>query len=264
MTRPSSKAAADANAPVKDDTVRLARAEAILGYTFDVPGLLLEALTHRSFAKEAMAKEPSVHVPNNERLEFLGDAVIGLVAADVLRLASPEADEGELTRRRAAYVSRAYMADAAQKHRLGPLIRVGKDVRATGKNAVASVLANVVEGLVGAVYVEAGLEAAARVTHTLLGDVPSADTLLSQDPKSVLQEAVQAVAKAAPSYVMESRSGPSHAPVFEVSVRLFDRELGRGSGANKKSAAQAAARGVLDQIESLSAAELRAWLKVPA
>lgn len=220
---------------------RVERAEALLGRAFRDRALLLRALTHRSYANEAPQLRGDEH---NERLEFLGDAVLGLVAAETLLAHSPSADEGELTRRRAAFVSEPALAKAAFESGLGELVRMGRGQRAGG-GALPSLLADVVEALIGAAYLDGGLDVAREVVSRLLGAPPEQDVQVAADPKTELQERLQARFGRVPSYRVSRAGGPDHAPRFLAEAFFNGDKLGEGEGANKKEATRAAALAAL-------------------
>lgn len=223
------------------DDERVERAERLLGRTFHDRGLLLRALTHRSYANEAQELAAGEH---NERLEFLGDAVLGLVSAEALLTHSPAADEGELTRRRAAFVSEPALAAAARRGELGALVRMGRGQR-EGAGAPPSLLADTVEALIGAAYLDGGLDVAREVVARLLGAPPDEDVDVASDPKTELQELLQRRHARPPVYKVSRAGGPEHAPRFLAEVFFDDERLGVGEGANKKEATRAAALAAL-------------------
>lgn len=245
----------------------LAPLERALGYSFRTPELLLRALTHRSqayeLAMDSGGRVESGERQDNERLEFLGDAVIGLVVAEALYRAHPEWQEGELTRMRAQLVSRRNMAEVAQAAGLGQHLRLGKGEERSGGRRKTALLANAMEAVIAAIYVDAGhaLEPVRRfadqhllgmAAESLARDVVSGAPL--GDHKSALQEFLQAGHTGVPVYLVESESGPDHRKRFHVEVRLkaADGELGEplasGSGTTKKKAEQEAARRALAQL----------------
>jgi ribonuclease-3 len=231
--------------------------ERLCGHRFKDPALLLTAITHRSFTRE----NPEDPAGQNERLEFLGDAVIGLVAAEHLHEALPDADEGHLTRCRAHFVSRANLADVGRRLGLGQYVRLGRG-EMTGREEVAdSILSNAVEALIGAVYLDGGLKSARNTVHRLAGDPPLEVHANGKDAKSALQELFQGASGKRPSYEVESREGPDHAPHFEVAVHLGATLLARGAGSSKKAAEQDAAARALARYEGESPERLRALAK---
>lgn len=222
-----------------------------LGYAFRKHELLLCATTHRSFANEA---PPEDNVDHNERLEFLGDAVLNLVISQMLMDANPGASEGQLSRMRAFLVCERELARTSTRMGLGELIRLGKGEELSGGRSKNSLLADLFEAILGAVFVEGGLPAARRVVERALGNQIQASRESAPwfDPKSRLQEVFQQEGKNPPSYRLVALTGPEHQRKFTVAV--FDgegqhTELGRGEGGSKKEAEQSAAREVLRHIE---------------
>lgn len=220
--------------------------EARLGYRFRDHGLLETALTHTSWVNEAATPGRA----DNERLEFLGDAVLALVTSDLLMAQLPDAPEGDLSRARAALVSEGGLSRAAALLDLGRFVRLGRGEEKTGGRARPSILANALEALVGAVYLDGGLEAArgiaARLFKPELGDVQKHARL---DFKSRLQERAQALWQSPPVYEVVGVSGPDHDKRFEVALTIAGRAWGRASGRSKKEAEQSAAAAALEAIE---------------
>jgi ribonuclease-3 len=203
-----------------------------------------EALTHPSFANES-------RVTDNQRLEFLGDAVLGLCVSEQLSRAHPEADEGELTRMRACLVNAEALAGWAREVRLGPCLAMGRGARGAAEREQTNVLADAVEAVVAAVYHSGGLEAArALVREITRGPLGVPATLAARDPKSALQERVQAEGRAAPRYRVLTSSGPAHEPRFEVEVLVDDQVLARGAGRSKRNAERDAAARALEALLS--------------
>lgn len=220
--------------------------EARLGYRFRDRTLLDTALTHTSWVNEAAAPGR----PDNERLEFLGDAVLALVTSDLLMAQLPDAPEGDLSRARAALVSEGGLSRAAALLDLGRFVWLGRGEEKTGGRARPSILANALEALVGAVYLDGGLEAARRIAARLfqpeLGDLQRHARL---DFKSRLQERAQALWQAPPVYEVVGVSGPDHDKRFEVALTIAGRAWGRATGRSKKEAEQSAAAAALEAIE---------------
>jgi ribonuclease III len=208
-----------------------------LGHDFTDPGLLVEAITHRSWCAE------HVGTPSNERLEFLGDAVLGLVIADHLFQVEGAMPEGELAMARAAVVSTEALAQLASVLELGQFLRLGKGEDATGGRGKRSILADSMEAIIGAVYVDAGLAAVRTlllplVAERLAGAVAGPG---EADHKTRLQEASARQYGQVPRYEV-SGTGPDHDRRFTAVVRIGGAERGQGSGKSKKEAEQAAAR----------------------
>jgi ribonuclease-3 len=216
-----------------------------LGLSFSNPSLLARALTHRSFVNES----PNA-VEDNERLEFLGDAVLDFVVGAWVYQNCPEMAEGELTRTRSALVRNEQLAEFARVLRLGQALRMGRGESGSGGRYRDGVLGAAFEALVGALFLDAGLDAVQLFMAPLLDRVRERILTRAEiyDPKSRFQEWAQSQKLGTPSYVTVSASGPDHAKLFEVEVRINDRTYGSGHGSSKQIAAQAAAQTALDSI----------------
>jgi ribonuclease-3 len=217
---------------------RLAAAEEALGVNFRDRTLLRTALTHPSWAVEHDSRA------EYERLEFLGDSVLGFVVAEHLYRKMPEEPEGVLARLRAEVVSGAALAEAAATAGLDDAVLLGKGAAAEGSRKLASVRADVLEALIGAVYLDRGMRAARGVVERLLLPMalPRALAGATRDPKGLLQEHTMAVAAGElPVYALVSEQGPAHDRRFEVEVLVGGNVIGRGSGPSKKLAEKAAA-----------------------
>lgn len=234
--------------PMKPESKMLEQVESRIGYTFSDKALLLEAMTHRSFARDERLKNDNV-VSQNERLEFLGDSILSMVTALELFRNSKRADEGAMTQLRAIYVCESHLASGARKAGLGSFIRVSPSMRRGNEVELPSLLCDVVEALIGAVYLDAGFEAARAVVLHLLGPVPEKIVAAKKDAKTDLQEWTQAKFGLTPIYKVTEALGPPHSPVFTVEVYVGDRKLATGKGASKKDAAQDAAKVAMQQIK---------------
>jgi len=237
--------------------------EAALGHGFVCPALLERALTHRSLANEQAAESGEVKpVGDNERLEFLGDAVLGLVVAEALFKLHPEWHEGELTRVRAQLVSRQHMGEVAVAIGLGEFLLLSRGEDKSGLRRKSTVLSNSMEAVLAALFLDGGLEPVrAFVRRWVIGDAVEhlAEELRSGaalgNYKSALQEHLQAAHAGTPVYRVKSESGPDHRKRFLVEVRLKPAEgepgkaLARGMGGTKKFAEQDAARRALERLE---------------
>ncbi|MAG34733.1 MAG: ribonuclease III [Dehalococcoidia bacterium] len=226
------------------DIERLASALAVPEVDRD---LLRVALTHRSILNE----DPTITEPN-ERLEFLGDAVIDLAVSDHLYQTHPERAEGQLTTLRAAVVRAAALARVARGLSLGTYLRISKGEDAAGGRSRPSLLAGGLEAIIGAVYLDLGWETAQALVDRLL--VPELDRVLAadtdapgKDPKSLLQELAQAAQGLTPTYQVVSAVGPDHAKEFKVEVRIGHELSVRGAGPSKQRAEQAAAQRALER-----------------
>jgi len=244
-------------------TADINQLESAIGYSFANPDLLVRALTHRSLANERVLegneKEPPA-AADNERLEFLGDAVLGLVVAEAMFLLHPEWREGELTRVRAQLVSRQHMAEVAAHLDLGRHLRLSKGEDRSGLRRKNTVLSNTMEAVIGAVFLDGGLDPVrafvrrhvmAGVVEKLARDLRSGAALGNY--KSALQEHLQAIRAGMPVYRVKSESGPDHRKRFLVEVRLRaegepGKPLARGTGSTKKLAEQDAARRALARL----------------
>ncbi len=214
-----------------------------LGFSLSDEGLLVQALSHRSWCAEAGG------LPSNERLEFLGDAVLGLVVAEHCYRAYPELPEGSLAKVRAAVVNTQVLAQVAGELELGEVVLLGRGEDASGGRHKPSILANCVEAVIGAVYLDRGWDAAAGLVLRLLGTriVESAAGPGAEDFKTRLQELVIRRAGELPRYEVDG-VGPDHARRYTAHVHVAGRPVGRGEGRSKKDAEQAAARAAWDAL----------------
>ena len=219
-----------------------------LGVPVD-PASLERALTHRSFAYE------NANPPTNERLEFLGDSVLGLVVTDTLFRDYPSLPEGQLAKLRAAVVQMKALAEVARELSLGAYIRLGRGEEVTGGRNKSSILADTLEAVIGAVYIDCGLAAASGLVHRLFDPVIERSARLGAglDWKTSLQELTAAQMLGVPDYQVEE-SGPDHQKSFRAVVRIGGRELGSGSGRSKKEAEQQAAEAAWNAITAESGA----------
>jgi ribonuclease-3 len=191
---------------------------------------------------------------NNQRLEFLGDAVLQLVLTEALFRQFPAEREGLLSKRRAALAKGSFLARLAQEIGLGPVLRMGASEESSGGRHRAAALEDALEALIGALYLDAGLEETRRVVLALYGNLDErlAGTDTTENPKGQLQERVQpAHGNTALRYEVVSMTGEDHAREYEVTVYLLDRELGRGHGTSKKQAEEAAARAGLHVLRAM-------------
>jgi len=230
----------------------LDEAQQAIGYTFRNPSLLGEALTHTSYVNEIKGQGST----DNERLEFLGDAVLALIISEHVAAALPDSTEGALSKLRSRLVSEVTLARAARRLDLGKLLRLGRGEERTQGRDKESILANTLEAVLAAVYLDGGLDAARSFTLRAfaqeLGEAASHDAggVLSGDSKTQLQEWCQQQHDCVPQYVMAKESGPDHQKTFDVQVLVHGKALGRGTGRSKKEAEQAAAQEALERIKS--------------
>ena len=217
-----------------------------LNYTFRDPALLEEALSHSSYANEHRA----AHLRSNERLEFLGDSVLGFVTAEFLFLQHPDLPEGGLTRIRAALVCEQSLYEVAQKLDLGSYLKLGRGEESGGGRARTSILADATEAVFAAVYLDGGVSAASALIHRCLLEAEREEVVEERrrDYKTALQELVQRQADQVLAYRMVGEEGPDHAKTFMAEVLLNGERLGTGSGHSKKEAEQAAAKSALDVL----------------
>jgi ribonuclease III len=218
-----------------------------LGYEFKDIGLLREALQHSSYVNEQ--SDPALQ--DNERLEFLGDAVLDLVITHILMNHFPQTREGELSRMRAAIVNESQLAAVAQKLNLGQYLLLGKGEALSRGEEKSSILADALEAVIAAVYVDGGLKSAFDVIKRQFSRVISqvGERLAAEDFKSRLQELVQVRFKTIPHYTVIAESGPDHDKTFEVRLSIGTFLTTHGTGKSKKAAEQAAAQVAFEQLQ---------------
>lgn len=216
--------------------------EQTLGYTFVNRELLQRALCHESFINENEAGR------SNERLEFLGDSVLGLVVAQGLFRRFPELPEGKLAVMKAYLVSTRHLAEKARELELLDYLKLGRGERASQRGKRRSLLADGFEAVLGAVYLDGGLAAAETLVERFFGGDLDRKVGLSKDYKSLLQELTQSYFKALPQYRLVSESGPSHDRTFVVEVLFENETLGQGTGSSKREAGQMAAALALERF----------------
>lgn len=210
-----------------------------LDYRFERKELLQEALTHVS--------APNAGGQSYQRLEFLGDRVLGLAIAEMLYQAFPRAPEGELSRRLAELVRRESCAEIAEAWDVGPHVRLGAGEALSGERKNQTILADVAEAIIGAVFLDGGWEPARALVERSFKDLLHAPRRPLRDPKSALQEWAQGQGLPAPTYTVVEQTGPDHAPKFRIMVKVKGKEGAFGMGASKRVAEQAAARSLLLQ-----------------
>jgi ribonuclease-3 len=206
-------------------------------------GILERALTHRSFAYE------NGGIPTNERLEFLGDSVLGLVVTDTLFRQHPDLPEGQLAKLRAAVVNSRALAAVGRELGLGDHVRLGRGEETTGGRDKASIVADTVEAVIGAVYIDRGLEVASQLVHRLFDPLIEQAAALGAglDWKTSLQELCASLSVGVPDYVIEE-SGPDHQKAFVARVKVGEELFGAGHGASKKEAEQHAAQAAYQSL----------------
>ena len=209
-----------------------------IGYQFQQEGLLRQALTHSSYANEHRMKKLS----DNERLEFLGDAVLEIVSSDFLYKAYPDKSEGDLTKLRASLVCEPTLAICTREMELGKYLFLGKGENLTGGRNRNSILSDALEAVIGAIYLDGGLNPAREfILQYVLSDIEKKQ--LFYDSKTILQEIIQSKfhEKTNLSYALEKEEGPDHNKSFEVVCMVNEKAYGRGKGRTKKAAEQKAA-----------------------
>jgi len=226
----------------------LAELEAAIGYMFNNPAFLTNALVHKSYLHEL----PDTPITSNERLEFLGDAALGLIVSADLFTSYPDVPEGRLSALRGALVRLNTLAEIAAPILLGEYLYMSHGEEAAGGRSRPSNLGHALEALLGAVYIDGGLDAASSVWHRVSGErtLEQLQQVLSTDYKSQLQQVTQAEWRETPRYYLTGTSGPDHAKQFHVEVRIGERTLATGAGRNKQIAEQAAAQAALNGIIS--------------
>lgn len=231
---------------MKDDfEAQLNRVQSAIGYSFDDVALLKTALTHKSYVNETTRD-----LQDNQRLEFLGDAVLGLVVAEYLMNRLSTKPEGVLTKWRATLVNESSLADMAREYSLGDALRLGHGEQLNNGQNRPSTLSDVVEALIGAIFQDGGFGAAKRVIldwmSERLDDVT--ENGHPNDAKGALQEILQAQGTVAPLYKLVKEEGPDHAKVFEVEISLNGEPLAVGRGRSKKEAEKHAAQKAMEKV----------------
>jgi ribonuclease III len=232
--------------------------EGRLGYQLE-SALLVRALTHRSYAYE------NGGLPTNERLEFLGDSVLGLIVTDTLFRTHPDLPEGQLAKLRAAVVNSRALADVARGLELGSFVRLGRGEEGTGGRDKASILADTLEAVIGAVYLDQGLQAASELVHRLFDPLieKSAGLGAGLDWKTSLQELTAAEALGVPEYAV-TETGPDHEKTFTAAARVGGVAYGTGTGRSKKEAEQQAAEAAYRAIHAAATSSASASAATPA
>ncbi len=234
---------------MSEDSKSIAAFEALIGFRFENPDLLRRALTHSSYVNEYVG---SADIGDNERLEFLGDAVLDVIVADMLYRRFPHISEGKLTQLRAALVKTESLAEIAGRFRLGEFLLVGHGEEISGGRQRLSTLCRGLEAVIGAIYLDRGMSAAADFTlpslMELLDDVIANASHI--DARSELQERLQAQLNVPPDYRVVGAEGPEHEKEFQVEVAIGEATIGCGRGRSKRAAAQAAAADALRRLDA--------------
>jgi len=213
-----------------------------IGYTFSRPELLHRAVTHSSMSSPTR--------DDNQRMEFLGDRVLGLVMAEALFMADEAATEGQMAPRFNALVRKEACADVAREFDLGAVLKLGRSEMLSGGRRKEALLADAMEAVISAVYLDGGFEAAKALVLRLWGARVSAVDADARDAKTALQEWAQARKLAPPTYVETGRSGPDHAPIFTIEARLENGAVEAATANSKRQAEQAAAKVLLVRLEN--------------
>lgn len=211
-----------------------------IGHDFKRPELLIRALTHGSISSDTR--------PDNQRLEFLGDRVLGLVMAEAMLAADREASEGQLAPRFNALVRKETCADVARQVDLGTVLKLGRSEQMSGGRRKQALLGDAMEAVIAAVYLDAGFEAARDMIVRLWGERIGSVEEDARDAKTALQEWAQARKMQPPSYVEVARDGPDHAPEFTIEAKLENGEAARAKANSKRAAEQDAARALLERL----------------
>lgn len=218
--------------------------EDVLGYSFQDKSLLENALTHSSYANENRASGAT----SNERLEFLGDSILGMVTAEHLFRTHPDLPEGELTRTRAALVCEGSLYEVAKTWGLGKYLRLGKGEESGGGRERTSILADAVEAVLAAMYLDGGIGTVRKTIHRFILSGEERAEAANRDYKTALQELVQREKGIVLSYRLTGESGPDHAKTFLVEVDFNGVPAGKGAGRSKKEAEQMAAKAAIEKL----------------
>lgn len=225
---------------------KIERLEQVIGYTFHDKLLIKRALTHTSYANEQKINKNGHY----ERLEFLGDAVLELLTSEYIYLNNPNMEEGSMTKLRASVVCETSLAQSANQISLSKYILLGKGESAMGGRKRDSIISDVTEAIIGAIYLDGGMEAAKTFVHKyILSDMEAKKRVY--DAKSSLQEIVQKNKAGQISYVLIAENGPEHEKEFECAVEIGGKQMGTGKGKNKKEAEQKAAAEAILSLKKL-------------
>ncbi len=238
--------------------VTLLELQDIIGYRFQDPDLLIRALSHRSYATDGREQlSDQLSQLSNERLEFLGDAVLALAVNDYLYRTHPDRREGALTKMKSVIVSKPILSHYAKRSRLGSYVLLSENAQKSKVGEAESVLADTLEAIFGAVYLDGGFEAASACIHRMmLAEVQDVfDNEDNVNYKSLLQEYIQALHKVPPRYVVRSATGPQHDKDFVVEVGVHGKVLAAGAGKTKKLAEQEAAKEAYKKLLNTDALE---------
>lgn len=228
-----------------EEKKKLRAIEKAIGHSFKKKEILRQSLTHRSYANEK--KLPTSF--HNERLEFLGDAVLELAVSELLMERFPQFSEGDLSKLRASIVNEKQLAEIARSLRLGEHLFLGRGEEQTSGREKSSLLADAFEALLGGIYLDAGFKKASAILRRRYGKLLETPVKeFYRDYKTDLQEKTQALYRSIPRYKLVSERGPDHSKIFEIELSIRDRVMGKGTGRSKKEAEQAAARQALEEL----------------
>lgn len=240
----------------REEKKRLKEFERKLGYRFKRKNILKNALIHKSYANERRL-DASEH---NERLEYLGDAVLELIVSHLLMENYPQAAEGELSKLRASIVNEKTLANVARDHCLGEFMYLGKGEEMGAGREKPSLLSNALEAVLGAIYIDRGFKKAYKVISRIALELfeQVGQEGFYKDYKTQLQERAQILFKTVPKYKLVKESGPDHDKTFEINLYIRGEVMGVGTGKSKKNAEQAAAKEALENVEKVAAARAAA------
>jgi len=230
-------------------TMTLQELQERIRYQFGDPRLLIQSLTHVSYGHENF-QDRALAYRDNERLEYLGDAVLDLVISDLLLESFPDATEGQLSKMRAAVVNEKTLYEITKTFKLSELVRLGKGEQRTGGSDKPSILSSAFEALIAAIYIDGGFNAVYPVVRYLFAPLFREEncSISFQDHKTQLQEKVQGKYRVTPTYHLIASTGPDHAKVFEIEVRIRNQIIAKSTGPSKKEAEQNAARDALNNL----------------
>jgi len=226
--------------------LQINKLQELIGYDFSDPALLVTALTHRSYANEMTEKNNT----SNERLEFLGDSLLGMTVALLIFKSKPELSEGQMTKLRAELVCERSLAEIAQELDLGVFLLLGKGEKNTGGQNRPSLLSDAFEAILAAMYLDGGYEPVERFVSTLFSKKISNPRFGNKDYKTKLQETVQCKPGQTLVYELIDEQGPDHEKSFTVEVKLNGNTIGAGNGKSKKGAEQDAAKAAIDTLKT--------------
>ncbi|MCL2819866.1 MAG: ribonuclease III [Oscillospiraceae bacterium] len=228
------------------DELLISKLQDKIEYTFNDTALLIKSMTHSSYANEKIRKNND----SNERLEFLGDSLLGMTVAILIFSIEPQLSEGQMTKLRAELVCERSLAEIASELDLGSFLLLGKGEKNGGGQSRPSILSDAFEALIGAIYLDGGFEPVEKLIAKHFTEKANNPVKIFKDYKTQLQEVIQAEQGQKLSYIIKDETGPDHDKSFEVEVKTGDKIIGTGMGKSKKLAEQEAAKAALDAIKS--------------